>query len=78
KMGYLRFYLAPKIEEDEEMNGHHIDLGYDEEELKPKVATNGNNDYVEVVGSKPGTGIVKPEEEIKEETNGEAEVMEVK
>ncbi|GJY00246.1 proliferating cell nuclear antigen, partial [Tanacetum coccineum] len=23
KMGYLRFYLAPKIEEDEEMNGHH-------------------------------------------------------
>ncbi|GJY53481.1 histone deacetylase 5 [Tanacetum coccineum] len=110
EMGYLRFYLAPKIEEDEEMNGHHaappqaettkqpekrpttepktngepkrhvmkIDLDDDEEELKPKVATNGNNDYVEVVGSKPGTGIVKPEEEIKEETNGEAEVMEVK
>ncbi|GJX81019.1 histone deacetylase 5, partial [Tanacetum coccineum] len=107
KMGYLRFYLAPKIEEDEEMNGHHvappqaettkqpekrpttepktngepkrhvmkIDLGYDEEELKPKVATNGNNDYVEVVGSKPRTGIVKRKEEIKEETNGEAEVM---
>ncbi|GJS06537.1 histone deacetylase 5 [Tanacetum coccineum] len=105
----LRFYLAPKIEEDEEMNGHHaappqaettkqpekrpttepktngepkrhvmkIDLDDDEEELKPKVTTNGNNDYVEVVSSKLGTRIVKPKEEIKEETNGEAEVMEV-
>ncbi|PWA59180.1 proliferating cell nuclear antigen large form [Artemisia annua] len=122
EMGYLRFYLAPKIEEDEEMNGHRaaepqaettkqpekrpttepktngepkrrvmkIDLDEDEVELKPKVATNGNNDYVEVVGSKPGNGIVKPKEEIngdeevndvkpgvEKETNGEAEVMDV-
>ncbi|GKC08898.1 histone deacetylase 5 [Tanacetum coccineum] len=92
--GYLRFYLAPKIEEDEEMNGYHAAPPQAETtkqsekrlttepktngEPKPKVETNGNNDYVEVVGSKPGTGIVKPEEEIKEETNGEAEVMEVK
>nr|GEX00140.1 histone deacetylase 5 [Tanacetum cinerariifolium] len=54
-----------------------IDLDQGEKELKPKVTTNGNNDYVEVMGSKPETGIVKPEEEIKEETNGEAEVIEV-
>ncbi|GJY40778.1 histone deacetylase 5 [Tanacetum coccineum] len=94
EIGYMRFYLAPKIKEDEEINGHHAAPPQAETtkqpekrpttkpktngEPKPKVTTNGNNDYVEVVGSKPGTGIVKPEEEIKEETNGEAKVMEVK
>nr|XP_043613179.1 proliferating cell nuclear antigen-like [Erigeron canadensis] len=120
EMGYLRFYLAPKIEEDEEMGGQQaqpaaeptkppekkakvepetngeapkrrvmkIDLDEEEEEMKPTIAANGQTaDYVEVVGSKPGTGIVKPKEEIigdedvklsiEKETNGEAEVMDV-
>ncbi|XP_076900729.1 proliferating cell nuclear antigen-like [Bidens hawaiensis] len=119
EMGYLRFYLAPKIEEDEEMGGQQpepvetkkqpvkkpktngepkrrvmkIDLDDEEEaELKPKVEsdTNGGADgYVEVIGSKPGNGIVKPKVEIdgdgdevmdvkpkiETETNGEAQVM---
>lgn len=121
EMGYLRFYLAPKIEEDEEMNGHQaepvetkkqpekkpktepqsngepkrrvmkIDLDDEEEELKPKIETNSkseNDGYVEVIGSKPGNGIMKPKEEIvgddevmdvkpkiEKETNGEVEVM---
>lgn len=107
EMGYLRFYLAPKIEEDEEMGGGHqaepvpqtkkqpekkpktepktngepkrrvlkVDLDEEEEEeLKPKVVSSANADYVEVVSSKPGTGIVKP----KEEVNGDEEVMDVK
>ncbi|KAL8257507.1 hypothetical protein R6Q59_029548 [Mikania micrantha] len=106
EMGYLRFYLAPKIEEDEEMGGHQtepvetkkqpekkpktepksngepkrrvmkIDLDDEEEELKPKIETDlkGSDGYVEVIGSKPGNGIVKP----KEEANGEDEVMDVK
>ncbi|KAI7726668.1 hypothetical protein M8C21_020692 [Ambrosia artemisiifolia] len=108
EMGYLRFYLAPKIEEDEEMGGHQaepaaetkkqpekkpktepntngepkrrvmkIDLDDEEQELKPKIEVNPKTDadgYVEVIGSKPGNGIVKPKEEI----NGEDEVMDVK
>lgn len=119
EMGYLRFYLAPKIEEDEEMGGQQpepvetkkqpvkkpktngepkrrvmkIDLDDEEEaELKPKVESNTNggaDGYVEVIGSKPGNGIVKPKVEIdgdgdevmdvkpkiETETNGEAQVM---
>ncbi|KAI3731127.1 hypothetical protein L1987_62310 [Smallanthus sonchifolius] len=106
EMGYLRFYLAPKIEEDEEMGDHRsepvetkkqpektpktepvsngepkrrvmkIDLDDEEEELKPTIETNPKNEsdgYVEVIGSKPGNGIMKPKEEI----NGD-EVMKVK
>ncbi|KAJ0764428.1 putative proliferating cell nuclear antigen, PCNA [Helianthus annuus] len=105
EMGYLRFYLAPKIEEDEEMGGQQpepvetkkqpekkpktepksngepkrrvmkIDLDDEEEELKPKVEVKSDADgYVEVIGSKPGNGIVKPKEEI----NGGDDVMDVK
>ncbi|KAI3734929.1 hypothetical protein L6452_14411 [Arctium lappa] len=107
EMGYLRFYLAPKMEEDEQMGGHQaepvetkkkpektpktepksngepkrrvmkIDLDEEEEEMKPKIMNNPISEtdgYVEVVGSKPGTGIIKP----KEEMNGEEDVMDVK
>ncbi|KAJ0553146.1 putative proliferating cell nuclear antigen, PCNA [Helianthus annuus] len=52
-----------------------IDLDDEEEELKPKVEAKSDADgYVEVIGSKPGNGIVKPKEEI----NGGDEVMDVK
>ncbi|XP_071732777.1 proliferating cell nuclear antigen-like [Rutidosis leptorrhynchoides] len=121
EMGYLRFYLAPKIEEDEEMGGQqaepqpktkkqpekkptsepetngeppkrrvmNVDLDEEEEELKPQIVTEPKSagDYVEVIGSKAGTGIVKPKQEIngdedvkpniEKETNGEAETMDV-
>ncbi|GKA17908.1 histone deacetylase 5 [Tanacetum coccineum] len=81
KMGYLRFYLAPKIEEDEEMNGHQLiphklENHGKSQRTRPTTKPNTNREP-KLVGSKPRTGIVKRKEEIKEETNGEAEVMEV-
>lgn len=44
EMGYLRFYLAPKIEEDEEMGGGHQAEPKKQPEKKPKTEPKSNGE----------------------------------
>ncbi|KAK3031035.1 hypothetical protein RJ639_035066 [Escallonia herrerae] len=89
EMGYLRFYLAPKIEEDEEMGAHAEAVQTKSKtEAKPKKETKAKaeskpsvmetEDEEETTESKPLLES-KPKLEIKPdtETNGEVEVMDV-
>ncbi|KAK2983254.1 hypothetical protein RJ640_023374, partial [Escallonia rubra] len=83
EMGYLRFYLAPKIEEDEEMGAHAEAVETKSKtEAKPKKETKAKAE------SKPSVMKIEDEEETTEskpkleikpdrETNGEVEVMDV-